>query len=112
MHAECMCVRLSSVFTLLWHISVRTGLLVACAHHTWHNVPLTDHHHGLADVVSALRPRGGVHGLPLDGVDDAVTFELVIAMLVVVRVHVGLVRVLWEDVCVHEVDGLVAAYRV
>lgn len=37
------------------------------------------------------------------------TFELIGAMLVVVRVHVGFVRVLWVEVRVHEVDRLVAA---
>ncbi len=71
--------------------------MVPCAHHTWHNVPWTNHH-GLVYVMSALGPRWGVHGLPLDRMDQAVTFELIRAMLVVVRVHVGLVRVLWIHV--------------
>lgn len=47
------------------HVDVGTGLMVACAHHTWHNVPGATHY-GLVNFMAVLRPRGGVHWLPFD----------------------------------------------
>lgn len=85
----CRCVDVS----LSRHVNIWTGLVLSCAHHAWHNVPGADHY-GLVHVMAALRPRRRVHGLPLDRMDQAVTFELVGAMLVVVRLHVGLVWIL------------------
>lgn len=90
-------------------VDVGTGLVGARTHYTRHDIPGANHH-GLPELMCTLRPWRRVHGLPLDGVDQAVAFELVRAVLVaIVWVHIGLLEVLRVYLRVHQVDGLVAA---